>query len=322
MKRTASCQVPNELAGQSILAFLTHRFTYHSAGQWKEHLQHHRVLRNGEPVGPNEILHGGDVLTYIGFDQTEPVVRTDFDILYEDAHLLVIDKPANLPCHPGGRYFNHTLWALLKAHRKEAFMSFVNRIDRETSGIVLVVKSPSAEAKCRRQFSQNMVQKNYYVGVEGVFPAHEMTTSGYLVKDEASVVRKKKKYVPDTAIPGGVKNAHACKTYFSRCACRDGLSLVAARPITGRTHQIRATLCTMGYPVVGDKLYGVDDTLFLRFIEDCLDDDDRRRLRLDRQALHAASLLMRHPHTGRPIKFEAPLPKDMGWLSNGITETR
>lgn len=317
MKRIAKCCIAPDQAGQTILAFLSHRFTYHTTGRWQELLDENRVLRNNEPVGPDEILHAGDVVEYVGFAQTEPTVQTAYEVVYEDAYLLAINKPGNLPCHPGGRYFNNTLWSLLKAQHAAPYLGFVNRIDRETSGIVLVAKSPSVTAACRQQFERHKIDKKYIAGVEGVFPAKGIYSSGYLIADVGSPVRKKRRFVTADSMPVEISGAQSCKTSFLRCAHRGDLSLVHAKPMTGRTHQIRATLCSMGFPVVGDKLYGVDDTLFLRFIEDRLDETDRRRLRIDRQALHAAALLMIHPHTGRPIHFKAPLPLDMASLVNG-----
>ena len=99
-----------------------------------------------------------------------------------------------------------------------------------------------------------------------------------------------------------------------------GLSLVEAVPMTGRTHQIRATLCSSGYPVVGDKIYGVDDTLFLRFIADQLTAEDHRRLRLSRQALHAADLTIRHPRSEEILRLTAPLPSDITSLATAMAD--
>lgn len=103
---------------------------------------------------------------------------------------------------------------------------------------------------------------------------------------------------------GGVESS----TTFRQLASASNTSLLEARPHTGRCHQIRASLLHMGYPVVGDKLYGVDEQLFLRFKEGCLSAADHTLLRIPRQALHAASLRFSHPATGKELAFSAPLP--------------
>jgi len=99
--------------------------------------------------------------------------------------------------------------------------------------------------------------------------------------------------------------------------CGD-IALIEAAPHTGRLHQIRATLLAMGCPIVGDKLYGVDETLFLRFCKDTLTDADRARLRMDRQALHASGLRFHHPKFGRPVTIDLDLPEDMKQLLNSM----
>lgn len=110
------------------------------------------------------------------------------------------------------------------------------------------------------------------------------------------------------------KEAEWAETVFERVHVCDGFSVVTALPSTGRLHQIRATLFSLGYPVVGDKLYGLDETLFLRFCEDALTDADRRRLRLPRQALHADYLRFHHPRFGALTELTAALPADMAGL--------
>lgn len=110
---------------------------------------------------------------------------------------------------------------------------------------------------------------------------------------------------------GDPRSRNYAKTIFRRIRTWDGLSLVEAQPVTGRLHQIRASLCSLGFPVAGDKLYGVDDTLYLRFIHDELTDHDRHRLRYPRQALHAADITLSHPASGRRIHLEAPFPDDL-----------
>jgi RluA family pseudouridine synthase len=312
--RNVSIRIRVEDAGWTVLEFLSRRFTYHDRNRWETIIREGKVWLNGKPPFSDTFLKPQDILAYVGFDETEPPVRIDYDILYEDEVLLVVNKPANLPCHPGGRYFKHTLWHLLTVRYDPAPLYFVNRIDRETSGMVLVAKSPLAARDCGRQFAAGSVQKRYLVAVFGDFPAETVCAEGGLCRDDTSAVHKKQRFWP-LELPGRQPHpVKPCRTDFKRLRRTRGLSLLAAEPLTGRLHQIRATLYSLGYPVVGDKIYGPDDTLFLRFIEGGLTAEDKNRLLLPRQALHAESLQLHHPGTGRKMHWTAPLPEDMAHL--------
>ena len=300
-----------------VLDLLAARFTYQSREEWEDRIGSGLVLLNQQPTDPKSILESGDTLAYRVPGLEEPPVDTGFSILLEDDHLLVVDKPANLPCHPAGRYFEHTLWALLKSQFNLAHLTFVNRIDRETSGIVVLAKTPEAALHCRRQFERRQVHKCYVAIVEGRFPSAELRAGGYLIRDHNSPIRKKLRFFSTASsdeIPAGGK---ACSTIFHKTLYRRGLSRVDVLLETGRPHQIRATLLGLGYPLVGDKLYGVDETIFLRFIKGSLTEHDKERLRLPRQALHATELRFKHPETGKPLLFRAPVPPDVKGLIDG-----
>lgn len=317
MKRNVAISIAAKDAGCTVLDFLGRRFTYYDRGQWLNQIGRERIFLNGRPVLPETLLAAGDTLAYIGFNAAEPPVATTYRVLFEDRTLLAVAKPANLPCHPGGRYFKHTLWQLLKTGHKLKDVFFVNRIDRETSGVVLIAKTPGAARDLQGQFNAKTVQKRYLAGVEGEFPAGAVVAEGVLCRDPSSPVRKKQRFFPAAERDLASDDALRCRTGFRLIRAHRGMSLVAAEPFSGRLHQIRATLWSLGYPVVGDKLYGVDDTIFLRFIADRLSENDRRRLRLPRQALHAASLRLRHPASGEKMHFLAPLPEDMAALLGG-----
>jgi len=318
LQRTTSVSIQPQQAGQQLLDFVSQRFTYRSREEWQAELAADRFrLNDGEARG-DSILTPSDRLVYLMPALVEPPVDANYTVLHEDDDLLVIDKPAPLPCHPGGRFFAHTLWALLKENHGLAEPRLVNRLDRETSGIVLVAKNKTAARLCQEQFAQRRVEKVYLVVVEGDFPdtVVPVEASGWLGPDPNSAIRKKMRFYPEQndAPPGAVESS----TTFRRLsgAHTNSLTLLEARPHTGRCHQIRATLLHLGFPVVGDKLYGVDEQLFLRFKEDRLSPADHALLRLPRQALHAASLRLSHPTTGKELEFSAPLPWAISALMN------
>jgi 23S rRNA pseudouridine955/2504/2580 synthase/23S rRNA pseudouridine1911/1915/1917 synthase len=314
MQRRIQSRIRPEGAAQTVLGFLAGRFTYHQPGEWAEIIKANRVLLNGSATTAAALLQAGDLLEYTAFDTPEPFVNLDVQIIHDDDDIMVVNKPPNLPCHPGGRYFNHTLWAVLKTTFKVADPALVNRIDRETSGLVIVAKHERAARICHTQFAHRRVTKQYLALVEGTFP-DALEAVGQMSPDLVSGVHKRRVFtMAEGAGPAeggtGLPELKA-ETTFKGLAHHQGMSLVEAIPRTGRLHQIRATLHALGFPVVGDKLYGPDPAMFLRFCTDALSAEDRLRLRMNRQALHAVSLELRHPHDGQTVRYEAPLPEDM-----------
>ena len=310
MHRKTSVLIQPQQAGRQLLDFVSRRFTYRSREEWQAELAAHRFLLNETEAQGDAVLAAGDRLVYLMPALAEPQVDTNYTVLHEDNDLLVINKPAPLPCHPGGRFFAHTLWALLKENHRLADPRLVNRLDRETSGLVLVAKNKTAARRCQEQFARQRVEKVYLVVVEGNFPDTPVPVEavGWLGVDPDSAIRKKMRFFPEQG--DAPPKAMAASTAFRRISTADNgrLSLVEATPYTGRCHQIRATLLHLGFPLVGDKLYGVDEQLFLRFQQDRLRPADHALLRIPRQALHAASLRLSHPATGKNLAFSAPLP--------------
>jgi 23S rRNA pseudouridine1911/1915/1917 synthase len=309
MKRKAVFIIPTGAVPENLLDFLARRFTYHTPGEWQDRLDQGRVSVNQRPGIASDRLEAGDQVEYVPEDRPEPAVDFGMRLVFEDSDLLVIDKPGNLPCHPAGVYFNHTVWALLKADPyRIGNPAFVNRLDRETSGLVVVAKNPESAKAWRAEFAGRRVEKVYRVLVEGLFP-EQVTACGVMKGDPGGPVRKRRLFAPGGSAPEA--GPDWAETDF-RCLSRQrGMSLVEARPLTGRLHQIRATLHALGFPVVGDKLYGIDPALFLRFRDQTLTEADRIGLRLDRQALHAFRLRLRHPRTREDREWEAPMPADI-----------
>jgi 23S rRNA pseudouridine955/2504/2580 synthase/23S rRNA pseudouridine1911/1915/1917 synthase len=309
MKRKIEFRIPAEFPGVAVGDFLARRFPYHTRTEWEERVAKGRVRVNGAPVDVGRVLREGEIVDHLSDDVPEPRANLNVVVLYRDEDILVVDKPPNLTTHPGGRYFHHTLWAVLKEKHGVEDPSFVNRLDRETSGLVVVACNDKAAAKCRKQFADRRVEKRYLTLVEGHFPP-ECEAEGVLVEDTAFGKHKRRIFKPRVACAEGEEGDQA-STLFRLVRTAGPISEVEAVPATGRLHQIRATLYWLAYPVVGDKLYGVDPTMFLRFCTDAMTPVDRLRMRMDRQALHAAGLKFRHPRTGKWLEFDLPLPDDM-----------
>ncbi len=310
-------------AGQSevvLVDYLATRFTYHSRDEWAAHILAARVLMNDAAVSLDSRLVAGDRVEFIARDMPEPPVCFDVEIVFEDYDVMVINKPPNLPCHPAGRYFNHTLWAWLKTHHCIESPALVNRLDRETSGLLVVAKNTKAESKCRAQFFKRSVVKRYVALVEGNFP-DTLRAEGWLMPDPGSGVHKRRRFERDTSDrepfappPASLSGKEWAETDFKRLRSVKELSAVEAVLHTGRLHQIRATLHSLGFPVVGDKIYGLDPMIFVRFCTDALTEADWANLRMPRQALHSFELEFCHPTTNQLLHFEAPLPRDMAAL--------
>ncbi|MEW6429093.1 MAG: RluA family pseudouridine synthase [Thermodesulfobacteriota bacterium] len=304
--RAAMLTIPESAAGWTLIRYLGHRFATVPLAAWERKLQTGGMQWNGRTVAGDLTLAAGDQLRFLADDLPEPPVASEIQVLYEDEVLLVVDKPAPLPVHPHGSYYRHTLWWLLAGSRPDLDLFPVNRLDRETSGIVLLAKDGKTAARLQLQFAAATVRKGYLAIVEGDFPQTDrLRVEGSMGEDPIGAVRYRKRLLPAPAA------GPPCRTDFSLREKRGGRSMLCIRPHTGRQHQIRATLKYLGHPVVGDKLYCRDESLFQRFLTERLTEADKRLLGMQRQALHAATLEIDHPGGQGRIGFEAPLPEDM-----------
>lgn len=316
-ERILRCAALPADSGLELAAFLAARFPYHGREGWAALAAAGALLVNGAAAGAGLVLCAGDEVRYVPPPRPEPPVDLSVGVLYEDADIMLVNKPGNLPAHPAGRYFNNTLWRVLKDRLGVPEPSIINRLDRETSGVVLVARHGRAADICRRQFDARAVTKKYTVFAEGDFPG-PLRARGYIAPAAGAAVRKKMAFTRSAlAAPEPGAESRWADTEFLPVERRGGFTVLEALPHTGRLHQLRATLLALGFPVTGDKVYGADETVFLRFLEDGLTAGDRARLRLPRQALHAAELSFRHPADGRPMTVRAPLPADMACLLAG-----
>ena len=295
-----------ELEGVRLDHFLTERFTYQSRTGWQSIIREGRIAVNGIRVRASRRLHAGDVITFDVQGIAEPEVDPAYSVVLDRPGFLVVSKPGCLPVHPSGCYFHNTLLMLMKERYGDLFV--VNRLDRETSGLVVLAKDPETAGALSGLFASRQVEKTYLAAVFGAFPAGTVVKNGWLSSDPGSPVRKKRRF---TETDPGTEDAEPCGTEFTCLKTCGGFSLVECRPHTGRLHQIRATLRSCGFPLLGDKLYGPDETIFLRFTEDAMTDADRAALALPTQALHAWRLGFTDPGSGEQVRCESAPPEPM-----------
>jgi len=216
-------------------------------------------------------------------------------ILHEDTELLVINKPADLVCHPSKDGELSSLIGRVRLHLgADARPHLVNRLDRETSGVILVAKTDAAARELRRLWETRRVQKEYLAIVHGHVPEDRGTIDAPLGKDESSRVAIRDCVRPDGA-PSQTDFEVIRRSDFRRDPPDSAtpplpVTLLRVLPRTGRKHQIRIHLAHLGHPIVGDKIYGGDEDAYLALVERRLTAEQRARLILPYQALHAASL--------------------------------
>ena len=240
-----------------------------------------------------------------------PVQEQDFEILGETPDLLAVNKPAGLLVHPTKPGGPRTLWDGLRdllgyELANGGQVSLINRLDRETSGAVLVAKSPRAARAAAMAMQEGKIKKSYLSIVCG-WPDQEFEVEAPILR--LGEVGESKIHLQRAVHPSGVP-AHTRFRVLSRIERADGrFALVAAEPLTGRTHQIRVHLAHTGHPVVGDKIYGPSPDCYLEFIRTGWTPALAERLLLPRHALHSAELVLEW--NGAPLHWSCGLPADM-----------
>lgn len=222
-------------------------------------------------------------------------------ILFEDDHLLIINKPGWVVCHPSKNGPLSSLVGACREYTQLERIHLISRLDRETSGLVLFGKHRKISSSLQSALEGRNVEKSYLSILSGELN-EEVLVDQPLAKDISSSVHIKQIVRQD-------RTSKPAQTFFKSLFTANGYTLAQVNPITGRKHQIRAHAKWLGYPVVGDKLYGPDDTLYLEFIENGWTDRLDKNLPLKRQALHAARLTFNLVDS--KSTFFAPLLPDM-----------
>lgn len=324
-------RVPPEVAGQRLDVFMQGQLKRTSRTRTQVIVRLSAFDAWGKRLRPNHRVQAEEYVLLWRAPWDEEQVPTDVPILYEDEHLLAVDKPALLPVHPTARYHKNTLINVLKAARPGEFLSLGHRIDRETSGVLLVSKSKECDRALKKVIEGRGIEKSYVAITWGapdpaMAPAIEArVTPAPADGDGAFRLERSLELDPTSRYKvkmrlGVGDDALSASTRFrveavSRAGGSGGDARVYSRVRceleTGRQHQIRVHLASLGAPIVGDKLYGPDETCFARGADGELTEDDLVRLELPRHALHAARLALDHPITGARLAVEAPLPADL-----------
>jgi 23S rRNA pseudouridine1911/1915/1917 synthase len=314
-------RVPPEAAGQRLDVFLRDqlRRTSRTRAQWIVRASAYDAT--GRKLDPNHRVQSEQriLLWRPAWDETP--AEFDLPVLYEDEHLLAIDKPALLPVHPTARYHKNTVIKLLQAARPHSeFLSLGHRLDRETSGVMLISKTRQCDRALKRQLARREGIDKTYVAITWGVPDRGDGAKAFryvqgIELDPTNPLRVKMR---TSEALGALHAATFIEVRHVRHAPRGrAYAWVQCGLETGRQHQIRVHLASLGASVVGDKLYGPDERAFARAADGELTAADLETLEMARHALHAARLELAHPVTGDRFVVEAPLPHDMAefWAS-------
>ena len=254
-----------------------------STSLWRKIKWNGTILRNGLPIGPNDLLAAGDTIL-CSWEEDTPIFPADvpLDIIYEDEDLLVVNKPAGMLIHPTGRFTRETLVSAVAGYyRKKGIKAGIHpvyRLDRDTTGLVLIAKSAHAQHQLSQ--SHDCIQRDYLALAEGTWPQTTGTLTFPLARDPKAECRFR---VDENGRPA-ITEYTVLKQY------RD-FALVKFHLLTGRTHQIRVHCASIGHPLLGDALYRGPTGL------------------LSRQALHAWKISFHHPRTGTELSLTVLPPQ-------------
>lgn len=304
--------------GQALLRvdkFLVARMEKSSRNRIQQAADAGCILVNGKAVKSNYRVKPFDIVTIV-MDRPRyelEIIAEDIplDIVYEDDQLLVVNKPPGLVVHPGHGNYHGTLVNALAYHFKDnpdydvndPRMGLVHRIDKDTSGLLVVAKTPDAKTHLGKQFFNKTTKREYVAIVWG-------TPSPALGRIEGNIGRSPKDRLQMMVFPDGDMGKHAV-THYETIESFGYVSVVKCRLETGRTHQIRVHMKHIGHPLLNDARYGGDQILrgttsakYRQFVSNCFEV-------CPRQALHARTLGFVHPKTGEELFFSAEIPLDM-----------
>jgi 23S rRNA pseudouridine1911/1915/1917 synthase len=297
--RSVAAEVPADLAGLRFDQALARLFPQHSRNRLQNWVREGRVLLDDRPADAKRKVWGGERVTLVPAEhRSEASFKPEeipLRVLYEDACLLAVDKPAGLVVHPGSGNWEGTLLNALLHHAPQLEgvprAGIVHRLDKETSGLLVVAKTIEAQTALVRELQARTVKRDYLALVHGKPKPAQGTVDAPIARHRVERTRM--------AVDERGKTA---RTHYRSVEAFADATLLECSLDTGRTHQIRVHMHSIGRPLVGDPTYGrrgVKNEVLKAF---------------PRQALHAARLALTHPESGETLTWESPLPEDFAHL--------
>lgn len=301
-----SSRVPNGVRGVLIVDYLAQRFTYLDKRAWLQLVVDGRTWCNDDVCHRDTAVQAGDHISCDLPDFPAPEVNLNYHIVYEDPWLLGINKPPNLRVHSQGKFVAANLMYHLRHQRQPSYpeAQLVNRLDADTSGIVVLARSPDVKRALAAQFAAGDVEKVYLAVVHGTLTV----PAGIIDLPVGQVMDSGLRHRQGVVVGGKTAVTH----YKTVAVFQEAYSLVELRPQTGRTHQLRVHLAAMGHPIVGDALYTMDDEAYLHWLAAPQPKPEMQGMA--RQALHCQETRFTHPITSQLCAITAPLPQDMQTL--------
>lgn len=304
MEERRILHIDSELAGERLDRALTDEEEGLTRSAVQKLLERGLITVNGKPAAKNAKLKNGDVVEMILPEPQEITARPEnipLDIVYEDSDLLVVNKPKGMVVHPAPGHTDGTLVNALLAHCGDSLSGIngelrpgiVHRIDKDTSGLLIVAKNDLAHRGLAEQIQVHSFTREYQAVVYGTFKQDEGTVNAPIGRD------------PNDRKRMTVTNQHArhAVTHYQVKTRYQGFTHLVLRLETGRTHQIRVHMAHLGHPVAGDPVYGPKKII----------------TRLEGQCLHAGKIGFVHPRSGAYLEFEAPLPEYFTSFLRGLT---
>ena len=289
--------IPQHADGKLLLDYLRSNFGFVDPDAWIERFERGLLVLDRQPVSIDHVVAAGERYEHWFPDTVEPDVNPNIRVLYEDAAIVVVNKPAPLPMHPCGRFNRNSLSYLLGQAYKPQQLRLAHRLDANTSGVVVFSRKRQIAGIVQEQFAAGTVGKRYVARVDGhpptdVFESDRPISSRLMPAGARSV---------SEADESGLE---ALTRFRVLRRCDDGTTMIEARPITGRTNQIRIHLWDLGWPILGDPMYLADRAIQAK---QTLTPSDPPL------CLHAFAIEFDHPVTQERVEFEAPLPEWCSW---------